>query len=358
MRIPSLLLLAAWVPAASATPAPPGFDVEQLAPGVYAVIRREPLGMANHANSLLIVNDSGVVVVDAQFTRAATLEVLAALRRITPKPVCYVVNTHWHDDHVFGNQVYRDSFPNVQFLAQEHTREDLVTLGRTNRNGQVSGGPGALTLFQGLLDHGLALDSSRASRSDSAAMQSTLTIARQYLAEMPEFRETLPTLTFGDRLTLYAGNRRIELRWFGSGNTRGDAVVWLPEQRIVATGDLLTAPIPFAFGSHPGEWERALAAIAALQPVALVPGHGPVMRDTGYLGRFQRLLRAVTEQTRSAAQGGTPLEQVRPRVTLEDFRREFTGGDKWLDWAFTRFFVGPAVAGAFAEATAPSGPRP
>jgi glyoxylase-like metal-dependent hydrolase (beta-lactamase superfamily II) len=358
MRISSLLLLAAWVPAASASPAPPDVDVEQLAPGVYAVIRREPLGMANHANSLLIVNDSGVVVVDAQFTRAATLEVLAALRRITPKPVCYVVNTHWHDDHVFGNQVYRDSFPNVQFIAQEHTREDLATLGRTNRNGQVQGGPGALTLFQDLLDHGLALDSSRASHSDSAAMQSTLTIARQYLAEMPQFRETLPTLTFGDRLTLYAGNRRIELLWFGSGNTRGDAVVWLPEQRIVATGDLLTAPIPFAFGSHLGDWQHALDAIAALRPVALVPGHGPVMRDTGYLERFQRLLRAVTAETRSAVAQGASLEQVRQRVTLEDFRREFTSGDQWLDWAFTRFFVGPAVAGAFAEATAPSGPRP
>jgi len=357
MRIP-YLVLAAWVPAASATPAPPNFDVEQLAPGVYAVIRREPLAMANHANSLLIVNDSGVVVVDAQFTRAATLEVLAALRRITPKPVRYVVNTHWHDDHVFGNQVYRDSFPNVQFIAQEHTREDLATLGRTNRKGQVSGGPGALTQFQGLLDHGLALDSSKASRSDSAAMLSTLAIARQYLAEMPEFRETLPTLTFSERLTLYGGDRRIELLWFGNGNTRGDAVVWLPTERIVATGDLLTAPIPFAFGAHIGEWQHALAELQALHPKTLVPGHGQVQRDSGYLEKFQGLLRAVTEQTRSAVLQGATLEQARQRVTLGAFRREFTGGDTWLDWAFTRFFVGPAVAIAYAEATAPSGSRP
>ncbi len=358
MRIPLLLVLAASVPAASGTPAPPNFDVEQLAPGVYAVIRREPLAMANHANSLLIVTDSGVVVVDAQFTRAATLEVLAALRRLTPMPVRYVVNTHWHDDHVFGNQVYRDSFPGVQLIAQEHTREDLATLGAANRKGQVSGGPSALTLFHGLLEHGLALDSSRASRSDSAAMLSTLAMARQYLAEMPGFRETLPTLTFSDRLTLYAGSRRIEILWFGNGNTRGDAVVWLPEERIVATGDLLTAPIPFAFGSHLGAWQHALAELQSLHPVTLVPGHGPVLHDTGYLERFQRLLGAVTEQTRSAAAQGATLEQVRQRVTLAELRREFTGGDKWLDWAFTRFFVGPAVAIGYAEATAPPGPRP
>jgi glyoxylase-like metal-dependent hydrolase (beta-lactamase superfamily II) len=298
------------------------------------------------------------VVVDAQFTRAATLEVLAALRRITPKPVRYVVNTHWHDDHVFGNQVYRDSFPDVQFIAQDNTREDLATLGRTNRQGQVSGGPGALSAFQSLLDHGLALDSSRASPSDSAAMLSTISIARQYLAEMAEFRETLPTLTFSERLTLYAGSRRIELLWFGNGNTRGDAVVWLPAERIVATGDLLTAPLPFAFGSHITAWQHALAELHALRPVALVPGHGPLQRDTGYLERFQGLLRAVTEQTKSAVAQGATLVQVRQRVTLGELRREFTGGDTWLEWAFSRFFVGPAVATAFAEATAPGGSRP
>src|SRR2546428_612147 len=92
------------------------FTVEPLPDGFSALARREPLGLANHANSLLIVNDSDVVVVDAQFTRAATLEVLAALRALTPKPVGYVINTHWHDDHVAGNQVYRDSFPGVQFV--------------------------------------------------------------------------------------------------------------------------------------------------------------------------------------------------------------------------------------------------
>jgi glyoxylase-like metal-dependent hydrolase (beta-lactamase superfamily II) len=59
---------------------------------------------------VFIVNDDHVVVVDAQFTRAATLETLAALRRITRKPVRFVINTHWHDDHVAGNQVYQDSF--------------------------------------------------------------------------------------------------------------------------------------------------------------------------------------------------------------------------------------------------------
>src|ERR1041385_813035 len=142
------------------------FTIEPLAEGVYAVVRREPFAMANHANTLFIVNDSDVVVVDAQFTRAATLEVLAALRKLTPRPVSYVVNTHWHDDHVAGNQVYRDSFPGVQFISHTNTREDLATLGAANRKGQVSGGPAALAAFEALLQRGLALDSTPVSASD------------------------------------------------------------------------------------------------------------------------------------------------------------------------------------------------
>src|ERR1044071_10366284 len=84
--------------------------VTPLAPGVYAAIRREPLALAVNSNSLFIVNSDHVVVVDAQFTRVATREQIAALRRITRLPVRYVINTHWHDDHLAGNQVYQDSF--------------------------------------------------------------------------------------------------------------------------------------------------------------------------------------------------------------------------------------------------------
>ena len=327
------------------------FTVEPLAHGVYAVVRREPFAMANHANTLLIVGDSDVVVVDAQFTRAATLEVLAALRRLTPRPVSYVINTHWHDDHVAGNQVYRDSFPGVQFIAHANTREDLATLGAANRKGQVSGGPAALAGIDSLLRRGLTLDSTPVSASDRRAMESTLAIARQYLAEAPGFRETLPTITFDDRLTLYRGGRRIEIRWFGRANTRGDAVVWLPAERIVATGDLVVAPIPFAFGSFIAEWATALEGVRALEPTTILPGHGPVMRDDAYLLTLSRMLRAVTEQTRSAAAGGATLAQAKERVTLAEFRRQLAGDDKWLNYIFTRFFQNPAVSRGYAEAT-------
>ena len=157
--------------------------VTPLGAGVYAAIRTEPLGLAVNANSLFIVNDDHVVVVDAQFTRVATQENIAALRRVTNKPVRYVINTHWHDDHVAGNQVYRDTFPNVRFIAHANTRVDLVERGRPNRAGQVQGAPPVLERFERLLGMGLGGDSTPATAMERASISSAVRIMRQYVVE-------------------------------------------------------------------------------------------------------------------------------------------------------------------------------
>src|SRR6185503_611457 len=178
---------------ASSVPEPIVLDhveLTRVANGVYAAIRKdEPLGLAQNANSLFIVTDDGVMVVDAQFTREATLENLRALRRVTSKPVAYVVNTHWHDDHVAGNQIYQDSFPAARFIAHPNTREDLITLGRPNRQGQVRFGPQALARFQRLLDMGLGIDSTPASPAEAAAVRNAIRIFSRYVAENAGFRE-------------------------------------------------------------------------------------------------------------------------------------------------------------------------
>ena len=104
-----LLLFATVLPFQSDSVA--GLQLIRLDSGTYAAVRKDPLSLAVNSNSLIVVRDSDVVVVDAQFTRRATQETIAAIRTITRKPVAYVINTHWHDDHLAGDQVYRDSFP-------------------------------------------------------------------------------------------------------------------------------------------------------------------------------------------------------------------------------------------------------
>jgi cyclase len=327
----------------------PNLEIVQLDTGVFAAIRKEPLSLAVNSNSLIIVRDTDVVVVDAQFTRAATRETLAAIRRLTDKPVGYVINTHWHDDHVAGNQVYRDSFPSVRFVMQENTSADLATLGVTNRKNQLAGASPAADRFERLLTMNLGIDSTRATPMEREAVESAIRIVRQYVAEARAFRPIAATDTVRQRMTLGEGSERIDLLWFGPGNTRGDLVVHLPSRGVVATGDLVVAPIPFAFNSHPGSWVRVIDSLLALKPRIVVPGHGPVMRDLQYVRSVRGWLDRIVHEVSAAVSRGDSPEAVLKTVTLDDLRRSVTGNGKWTNFLFRQFFVGPAVQAAFEE---------
>ena len=320
--------------------------------GVFAAIRKEPLSLAVNSNSLIIVRDTDVVVIDAQFTRAATQETVAAIRSITSKPVGYVINTHWHDDHVAGNQVYRDSFPSVGFVMQENTAADLPTLGAANRKAQVEGAPPAADRFERLLSIGLGLDSSPATPAERSAVTSAIRIVRQYLKEGPGFRPITATDTVRRRMSLGQGKDRIDLMWFGQGNTRGDLVVHLPSRGIVATGDLVVAPIPFGFNSYPASWVIVLDSLLALKPRAIVPGHGPVMHDLNYVRSVRDWLSRINREVSAAVARGDSLGAALKTVTLDDIRPSVTKDEKWMNFLFRQFFVRPVVTAVFEQAQA------
>lgn len=334
------------------SPGAPGFDVRPVADGVYAVIRREPLGLANHANDLFIIGDENVIVVDAAFTLEATVEVRDALRRLTDKPVRWVVTTHWHDDHTFGNQVWREAYPGVEFIAQARTAEDLAGVAVENRKGQVEGGPGALESFREMLAAGKRASGEPLSADERAAYESTIAIAQRYLDEMPRFVMVPPTVTFTDSLTLHQGNRIVQILHPGLGVTRGDAVVYLPAEDVLAAGDLVDHPFPFAYGSHVAAWIESLERLEALQPRIIVPGHGPVLSGTSHLRTLEALLTSVRDQTRDARARGRTVEQAQAEVHLDDFRGAL-GAERGMGrYLFDSLFMRPAVAAAYRDTAA------
>lgn len=331
--------------------AQPPHDILQLADGVYAIVRHDPESFANNANSLVVIGDSGVLVVDAQFTRLATLQTLEAIRSLTSKPVRYVINTHWHDDHAAGNQVYRDSFPRAEFIAHSNTRADLATIGAENRKNTWNGAAPFASRLRRLLALGLGGDSTPTTPRERAALENAVSIIDQYIADAPGFRETLPTRTFDSSMTIRLGRRVVELRWFGEASTRGDAVVYLPAEHVVAVGDLLGDPVPFAFNAHIGGWISVLDSIRSLGASSLLPGHGPVFHGNARLDSTRAMLARVHDETFAAAAEGQTLDQIRQRVTLRDYRAAIAGSDKWLNTAFTSFFLAPSVSAAYAEFT-------
>jgi glyoxylase-like metal-dependent hydrolase (beta-lactamase superfamily II) len=350
-----LVVLAAGPPAAAAGPATEplpqkAFEVTRLADGVHAVIWTEPLADPIEGNALFIVNDRDVVVVDSALFPSSTRRMIAALRGITDKPVRYVINTHWHDDHHDGNYLYREAWPGVEFVSHPATRANILEHTYKPR-------PGILEEYQeaevryarwvetGLDDEGKPLEPRRRERA-----RELVALLHTAIDELGQMQEMPPDLTFTERLVLVRGERTIEVRWLGRGNTAGDVVVFLPKERIVASGDLVVYPIPFCFGSYYGEWIDTLAALDALEADVLVPGHGPVMRDRDYLHTVQDLLRAIVAETKRAAADGLTLEQAEQSIKLPEWRARLAGDDVERGQAFDAFVLAPAIERAYRQA--------
>jgi cyclase len=354
----ALLLLPAAAPAQAPRDGA-AFDVERLADGVYAVIRRERTGLYFQSNATFVVGDSGVVVVDAQFSEGATREVVAALRRITSRPVRWLVNTHYHDDHVTGNAVWRDAYPGVEIVGHANMVADMATVGARNREGMTRALPGLLGFFRTLLATGRSVSGKPITDEERVAYAGDSALAARYLAEAPTLRVTPPTRTFTDRLVLAAGRRPVEVRWLGAGHTRGDAVVWLPDERIVVAGDLVVLPVPTVGStSIPGAFGATLDSLVALRPAMIVPGHGPVLRDDAYVRDVSRMLASLRRQAAAAVARGETLEQARQSVDLGEFRARFAGDSQLRGVVFDQYVVSPGVAAAWREATEAARGRP
>jgi cyclase len=343
------VLVVAFAPA-RAEVNPLRFDMVKVADGIYAAIQSDPLANPVDGNSIVIVNDSDVVVVDARLTPAQARAVIAEIRKLTDKPVRYVVNTHWHDDHVLGNQAYAEAYPGVEFVGHPNTRLDYESTVVPALAANIVEYPKLLAGLEDRLARGVRRDGKPMTADDRKLAADLIGAFKAFIPEMKEIRPTPQTLLVEKELTIRRGERIIRILHLGRGNTRGDLVVHLPNERILITGDLLVNPVPFSFGSYLGEWIETLGRARALDAKTIVPGHGPVQHDAAYLDAVVELLRSTLAQTKAAAARGLSLEETRKAIDLEPFRVRFAGDDPVRSRAFADFFVEPAVERAYKEA--------
>ena len=306
-----------------------------------------------NANSVFIINDDDVIVVDTNITPSSAREVLGALRKLTNKPVKFVVNTHWHPVHISGNQVYRDAFPGVEFIAQETTLKDLPAVGEANRKDLLTNGPAFATQLRDLVQKNKSLAGGPLTDEERTGYLSDATQIDELVNEAPAIQIILPTLTIEDLLTLQRGNRTIEIRYLGRAHTRADLVVYLPKEGIVITGDIVVWPVPLVGStSYPLDYAATLEKLLALHASVIVPGHGPVLRDDSYIKLMVRLLTSIKQQVEAAVARGLTLEQTRKAVNLDEFRKAFAGDSKFRKIIFDSYVTEPAVAAAFNQASA------
>jgi cyclase len=327
------------------------FEIQKLSEGVYAAIRKQPPLFSFDPNNVFIINDDDVIVVDANASLAATKELIAALRKLTGKPVKYVINTHWHDDHIVGNQVWREAFPGVEFIGHASALKDRPTTGAANRRGMLEGGKAYAARLRGLVEQNKSLAGAPITEEERVNYLGDVAWLERALAEAPGVQIILPTLIVEDRLTLRRGDRTIDIRHLGRGHTGADLIVHLPGEGVLITGDLVVWPIPLIGStSYPAAYSATIENLLTLPANIIVPGHGPVMRDQQYIKLLSRLLISLKEQTAAAVARGETLEQARKSVDLTEFRRLLAGDSTLKRILFGDYVSGAGVAAAFREA--------
>jgi len=341
---------------AESTMTPTTFKVETLADGVYAVVRDDLPGLLVNSNVLLVVNENDVVVVDSNYTPASARAVIDALRELTRNPVRYVVNTHRHTDHTSGNAAYLEAFPQAEIIGSPFTRDELVAKGEETAKQWAAGFPGLAADLRKSLADGKTLGGGPLSESERRSYASDLRIAEDFSAGAAAIRVVPPSLTVEDRLVLHRGERTIEILSLGRSHTAGDLVVWLPREGVIATGDMVVAPVPLigADQSFIGDWAATLDRLLALHPKFVLPGHGPALRDDAYLRQMRDFMASVDRQARAAIARGETLEQARKSVDVESFRQAMAGDDPERRFLFAVYGVGPAVGAVYREVAPPS----
>lgn len=291
---------------------PEHFELVEIVPGVHGAIS-EITGPAV-GNAAIIDTGDRTIVVDTFQSPTAAAELRSEALRLTGRSAFLVVNTHWHSDHTFGNQVFADT-PRV---STARTVELMI-----------ADAPADLSAWEAEIDASLAALRAQVASDDPAAREMAsrrIPTLETFKQEAPGFRLTLPDLLFEGSLIL-EGTRRVEIHTYGGGHTDSDSFVWLPGDRTVISGDLCWNEIhPRTQDGHPGPWADALERILTLGPEHIHPGHGRT-GDAGMAEALVPYLRTVAgyvDRVRAGAEA-TTLEAPEGSSTWAGVERMRTG---------------------------------
>src|SRR5262249_22531230 len=255
---------------------------------------------------------------------------IAQIRQWTNKPVAFVLNTHFHNDHNFGNRIYMDAFPAVTIIAHVETKHDMDLFGPSSFRREEQDSYGIMKTLHTMQETGKTLDGRPLTDDEKKEVATMLVERPKTVEELRNVKFQSATLTFEHDFTIDLGNREVEIRYLGKGNTTGDAVAYLPKEKIVVAGDLVDAPLPNVLDGYPVEWIHTLENLAALDAGTIVPGHGPVMHDKAYVLLLRDWMKSAVDQMDEHLRQTAPamfhtLDDVKGSIDLSAFKQRFAG---------------------------------
>lgn len=275
-------------------------------------------GTGSLGNAAIIDLGDITLVVDTFSTIQAAEDLKAAAEYLTGNPVSYVINTHWHSDHISGNQVFSST---AQIISTSMTREIMDGFAR-DRLAQLRGNTAQIYDAIDKLEEEIKQENDEKLKNEMIWENAT---DREFMEMLPNLVHTLPTITFDKQMTIHGSQRSAQLITFGGGHTPSDAFVYIPEDKVIVIGDLvLSKHHPVLTFANPHDWLNILEQIRQLDVESIVPGHGEVCslhELDDVKGYIETILEIVTE----AVERKSNIEEIEiPK--------------KYTDWYFTNYF--------------------
>jgi len=308
-----------WLDGRAQTPAVDGRIVsgahrfEKVIEGVYYATASGTMNVGS--NSPIILTDTEAIVIDSEITPAAARALVADLKAITSLPVRYVIDSHYHYDHAHGNQIFG---PEVQVIGHDNTRKRMLTnvLEQYTFLNSVQPIPGRIATLKERI-------SQEKDPQQKTTLERQLASQTAYLEQVKETVVTPPNLTMDGKMTLYRKGREIQVMYLGRGHTDTDVVVYLPQERIVCTGDLMESIISYMGDAYAEEWVPTLERLKRLDFDTVMPGHGVVFKGKTKITAFQAYLRDVHQQSLALKKQGLSAEDAAQKIDVSAHRAEF-----------------------------------
>jgi glyoxylase-like metal-dependent hydrolase (beta-lactamase superfamily II) len=258
-----------------------GQGLTRVADNVFSYVDVKNASPANSfaANAGIVIGRDGILVVDTLISAKEARRFIADIGKVSDRPIRYVVDTHSHLDHAFGNGAFASL--GAAIISQENDRKNLGAKGEATLKNAKG---------YGLSDEDLA---------------GTVI--------------TLPTITFSERMTIDLGGEMAELIFVGPSHTDGSALVWLPGRKILFTGDILFTDFhPFMGDSDVAGWVKCLDFILSLDVTTIIPGHGPlsgkkdIEEMKAYIQLFDQKARELTAKSNDVDFIAAELKKVLP----------------------------------------------
>lgn len=303
---------AAWARAAGQAGEAKLFDLEKAADGVYFAKAR-PQAMIN-CNGAVFVRSKDVVVVDAHSKPSAAASLVAQIRReITDKPVRYVVNTHFHWDHMQGDHAYKETGQKVDIIASNTTKKLMSDLSVARMKESLEQIPPEIEKFKKRAE-------SSTSAAEKAFCAEQIRQIEAYQAEMKDFTLDLPSITFDDSYALPDPTYDLHLEFHGHAHTAGDVFVFCPQRRALATGDASHGWLPNLGDGYPHDWPATIDKVMKADFKYVLGGHGPMQPDRTIMTNQRNYIEELTGKVEESKRDGLSVQEMQKRITVRSLR--------------------------------------